>query len=136
MKMKNLLLCLLALIVVAPAWGGPAKPLVTSVTIELNNLTKTDDVSVLVAKLEKDAVYKAAGCGTADTSKGPTKIDCAKGDSGLMGFLSKNAPPSVMWSVTSLIERKCATGCSFMHCPPPSGPMVCCNTSTFQACPP
>lgn len=132
--MKNLLLFLLALIVAAPAWGGAANPLAVSVTIELNNLTDTDNVSALVAKLEKDAVHKAAACGTAKTTNGSTKIDCAKADSRLMGFLSKNAPPTVLWSITSLIEKKCTPGCLLMKCPPPGGPLVCCNTTTYKPC--
>lgn len=134
MKMKNLLLLLLALIVVAPAWGGTAKPLASSVTIELNNLTDNDNVSALVAKLEKNAVHKAAACGPAKTTDATTKIDCAKADSGLMGFLSENAPPTVLWSITSLIEKKCLPGCALMHCPPPNGATVCCNTTTLKAC--
>lgn len=132
--MKKLLLCLLALTVVAPAWGDTAKFIAPSVTIELNNLTKNDDVSKLVAKLKEDAVYKAATCGPADATKGPTKIDCARADSGLMDFLSKNAPPTVLWSITSLIEKKCAVGCSLMHCPPPGGPVVCCHTGPYTPC--
>lgn len=135
MKMKNLLLLLSALIVVAPAWEAGAAPLAVSVTIELNNLTDQDDVSALVAKLEKNKVHKAAACGPANTTKGGTKIDCAKADSGLMTFLSKNAPPTVLWSITSLIEKKCAVGCVLMKCPPPGGPVRCCNTATYQPCP-
>lgn len=132
--MKKLLLCLLALTVVAPAWGDTTKFLAPSVTIELNNLTKNDDVSKLVAKLKEDAVYQAAACVPAKATKATTKIDCARADSGLMDFLSKNAPPTVLWSITSLIEKKCAVGCALMHCPPPGGPVVCCNTTTLKAC--
>lgn len=28
----------------------------------------------------------------------------------------------------------CPTGCALMACPPPSGPVRCCNTTTHQAC--
>ena len=131
MKMKNQLLCLLALIVVAPAWGGPD----TSVTIELNNLGKDNDVSTLVAKLEKDPVYKSAGCGPAEIVKATTKIKCAKADSKLMAFLDKNAPPTVAWDINDIQGGKCNVGCVTMHCPPPNGPITCCSTSTYQACP-
>lgn len=132
--MKKLLLCLLALIVVAPAWGGNAQPFADSVTIELNNLTDKDDVSDLVKKLEQDAVYKAAACGPAKIVEATTKIKCAKANSKLMSFLDKNAPPTVVWNITSLQGGKCNAGCILMHCPPPSGPIVCCNTSTYKAC--
>lgn len=28
----------------------------------------------------------------------------------------------------------CPTGCALMNCPPPSGPIKCCNTTTLQPC--
>lgn len=132
--MKKMLLCLLAFVFAVTAWEAGAKPLASSVTIELNNLTDKDDVSDLVKKLEQEAVYKAAACGPANIVEATTKIDCVKGNSGLMSFLNKNAPRTVMWSIVSLREKRCLAGCTLMHCPPPSGPVVCCNTSTYKPC--
>ena len=28
----------------------------------------------------------------------------------------------------------CPTGCVMMHCPPPGGPIECCNTATYTPC--
>ena len=28
----------------------------------------------------------------------------------------------------------CPTGCTSMHCPPPAGPVECCNTTTYKPC--
>jgi len=147
--MKNMLLILLALIVMpvaVPVWAGDAaiapstpKPSAqtmraapdtqTSVVIELKGSPKS--TSALLANLEKDAVYKEAVCSTTKKSEKTAEIKCAKADSGLMAFLSKNAQ-AVHWSISE--EPGCPTGCSLMHCPPPNGPIVCCNQTTYIPC--
>ncbi len=134
--MKKLLLCLLALLVVAPAWGGTATFISwAGVAIELKG--SAESVSTLVAGLEKEAVYKDAACSTVPAKKsGKTaRISCDKADSGLMDFLTKNAPATVQWSISSVpAVGKCLPGCATMHCPPPGGPVRCCNTTTYAAC--
>lgn len=128
--MKNLLLSLLALIVVVPAWAGDAAPVSwAGVVIELKG--PTESVSALVAKLKKAPAYKAAACEAVNESK----FDCAKADSGLMAFLGKNAPASIQWSISSsAAEGKCLPGCAIMQCPPPGGPIRCCNLTTKMPC--
>jgi hypothetical protein len=134
--MKNLLLLLLTLVAIAPAWGENAAPLSLGVVIELKG--PTEGVSDLVAKLKNAPVYKAAACETANKSEATVRIDCAKADSGLMVFLSKNAPPTVQWSISAAEgSRPCpgTPGCQVMHCPPPNGPLMCCHsTSPYGAC--
>lgn len=127
MKLKNLLLCLLALLVVSPAWAGDAAPVSwAGVVIELKG--PTESVSALVAELKKTKAYKAAAC---DVSS-ELKIECAKADSGLLAFLGKKAPATVQWSISSApVEGKCTTGCALMACP---STVMCCNTTTHKPC--
>ena len=138
--MKNLLL-LLSVLIVVPAWAGDAVPVSgTGVVIELKGSAKS--LSVLVADLEKDAVYKAAECSSKPMKKsGKTaKITCAQADGALLAFLAKNAPANVHWSISAAATKRvstatskgvaplgCPTGCSLMNCPPPGGPVVCCK---------
>lgn len=130
--MKNLLLSLLALIVVVPAWAGDAAPLSLGIAIEFKGPSK--DVADLVAKLKKDPVYKAATCESVNESK----VACAKADGGLLAFLDKNAPAAVKWSISAADGTKpCpgTVGCKVMNCPPPGGPLRCCHTTApFAAC--
>lgn len=132
--MKKLLLCLLALIVVAPAWGSSAVLASwAGVIVELKG--SNQDISALAAKLEKAPVYKAAACAPANIAGDAAKIDCAKADSGLMTFLGKNAPATVQWSISSAaVENKCLPGCTTMRCPPPGGPVMCCYMSNYTPC--
>lgn len=134
MKIRNLLLSLFALIIVAPAWGGSPESIGwAGVTIELKGPDQS--VAALAAKLEKDPVHKAASCGPAKAAEGATKTDCARADSGLMAYLSKNELATVQWSISSSdAGGRCPVGCVYMHCPPPTGPVVCCNTATYKAC--
>jgi len=146
--MNTILPLLLALIVV-PAWAGDVasapsmpkqKPMQTSlvtetgVVIELKGSAR--NTSALVADLEKDAVYKEAAC-----SKKPGKIvriSCAKADSALMAFLSKNAPANVHWRISTATSTRlstepvgCASGCVLAPCPTT---VVCCSITTHQPC--
>lgn len=134
--MKNLLLCLLALFVVAPAWGGDAAPLSLGVVIELKG--PADGVSTLVAKLKKIPAYKAAACEAANNLEATVKIACAKADGRLMVFLDKNAPATVQWNISSSSGGKpCpgTAGCKVMNCPPPGGPSMCCHmTAPYAPC--
>lgn len=126
--MKNLLLCLLALTVAVPAWAGSTSWV--GVDIELKG--PPESVSVLVANLKKQKVFKAASCEISNESK----ISCAMADSRLMAFLGKNASVTTQWSISSSpIQNKCVPGCRTMRCPPPNGPMTCCNVFTLQVCP-
>lgn len=131
--MKNLLLFLLASIIVAPVWAKGAESLSLGVVIELKG-SSPEEIATLIAKLKKAPVYKAAACEAANESK----IACAKADNRLMGFLSKNAPASVQWSISSADgARPCpgTTGCTIMHCPPPTGPIMCCHsTAPYGPC--
>ena len=43
----------------------------------------------------------------------------------------KTAPAAVSQGVP---PPGCTTGCSLMACPPPTGSVKCCNTTTHQAC--
>jgi hypothetical protein len=130
--MKKLLMFLLALIVVAPAWAKDDSALSsTGVVIKLKG--SGESVSTLVADLKKQKVFKTAICGIVEESE----IYCGIADSGLMAFIGENAPAAVEWSISSTppIHTLCVPGCRAMHCPPPGGPVTCCNTSTLQACP-
>lgn len=126
--MKNLLMCLLALVVVAPAWGGEAAFVSLGVAIEFKGPPK--DVADLVAKLKKDPVYKAATCESVNESK----VACAKADGGLLAFLDKNAPAAVKWSISAADGAKpCPAGCAAMPCP---SIVRCCTIATpHQPCP-
>lgn len=109
----------------------------TGVSIKLNGPAK--DIAALAADLEKDAVYNKAGCSSAPGKKSKTRaaIKCAKPDSALMEFLTKNAPAGVSWSISAAAGEPvaaCPSGCVLTNCPPPSGPIKCCNTTTFQPC--
>jgi len=145
MKMLPLLLAL----IVVPAWAGDAAPVTEqSVNIELKGATKS--LSALVADLEKEAVYKEAGCSSKPVKSGKiAKISCVKADSTLMAFLSKNAPAKVNWTISStatsaskapaaasaeITPLGCPVGCALMACPPPSGPVKCCNVTTHGSC--
>lgn len=128
MKTRNLLLSLFALIVVAPAWGGSTESIGwAGVTIELKGPDQS--VAALAAKLEKDPAHKAASCGSAKAAGGTTKIDCARADSGLMAFLSKNELATVQWSISSSVagDRPCPAGCALMPCP---STVKCCTIAT------
>lgn len=136
--MKKLLLCFLALIVVAPAWGGSAV-LASWAGVAIEFKGPAESVSALVAKLEKDPVHKAAACGPARTAEGATKIDCDKADTGLMAFLGQNELATVQWSISSVAAgpKPCpgTPGCVVMRCPPPSGPNMCCHsTAPYAPC--
>ena len=144
--MKKLPL-LLALIVL-PAWAGDVAPVAEKgVSIELKGASK--NLSALMADLEKDAAYKEAACSGKPAKSGKAaKITCGKADGALLVFLSKNAPANVRWTISAAATApatrapapaasaplSCPTGCAVMNCPPPSGPIVCCNTTTHQAC--
>ncbi len=140
--MKNLLL-LLAFIAV-PVWAGDAVPVSeTGVVIELKG--KAQGLSALMAGLEKETAYNEAGCSSKPAKSGKTaKITCAKADGALLTFLSKNAAAKVHWTISAAATSaapsavssplSCPTGCSLMNCPPPSGPVMCCNTTTHQPC--
>lgn len=142
--MKNILLFLLTVIVV-PAWAEDVmSDTAAGVIIELKG--SSQDISALTAKLEKETVYQDAVCSSqlARKSGKILKINCAKADSALMTFLSKNAPTKVHWSISvaaaklniSAAPVGCATGCQMLYCPPPSGPYECCKktSSGYQAC--
>lgn len=129
--MKKLLLSLLALIVVAPAWGASS-----GIAIEVKS-EKAEEVSALVAKLKKAPAYKAAACNIANKLAEDVMIVCDKADGRLVTFLDKNAPVSVKWSISSATDRPCpgTPGCQIMHCPPPGGPTMCCHTTApYGAC--
>ena len=133
--MKKLLSLLFVLIVV-PAWAGDETPVTQAgVSIELKG--SIVNLSSLVSGLEKEAVYKEAGCASNSEKKSAetATISCVKAEGALLTYLSKNAH-SVHWSIsaTSPSSMGCAAGCQTMHCPPPSGALVCCNTTTHKAC--
>ena len=52
-----------------------------------------------------------------------------------MAFLGKNLSAIVSPAAAGdSSEPGCPTGCVLMACPPPSGPVKCCNTTTYQPC--
>jgi len=160
--MKKIVLLLLSALVVAPAWAEEekapapsAKPAEmqaasadaqtaetraapvaqTGVVIELKGAAK--DTAALSANLEKDAVFKDAGCSTKSARKS-AKITCAKADSGLMAFLAKNAPANIRWSISAapitmkaLALPTTATACYRLIC---SGVAGCFTKGCFSTC--
>ncbi len=136
--MKKMLPFLLALIV-APAWAADEMPFPEAgVTIELKG--ESAKLSAVLGEIEKETVYKEAGCATKPAKKAAKKasISCTKADGALLTLLSKNAQ-TVRWSISGAAYRAaapmaCPTGCVFMNCPPPAGPVRCCNTATHTPC--
>lgn len=64
----------------------------------------------------------------------PTAIQTApdtKACSEKLALLSENA--STKGSVESTLG--CPPGCQMMNCPPPSGSVRCCSTTTYTPCP-
>lgn len=127
--MKKILL-LLSVLIASPALAAD-----TGIVIDLKGPTK--DVSSLVADLKKEAAYQDAGCAAAN--KSGKKIQCARADGALLTFLSKNAPPKVIWHISAApatsVGGSCPPSpCSMMHCPPPTGPIKSCCTATYMPC--
>ncbi len=144
MKKLTLLLALLVL----PAWAVDTAA-ERGMNIELSGPAKS--VAALVADLERNAAYPEAGC-TARSKVGKTaKIVCTKANGALLTVLN-GAPANVRWSISSANKVQpvgattatavapvdtaegCAAGCATMRCPPPNGPVMCCNIKTYQAC--
>lgn len=137
MKKLSFLLAMIAL----PAWAADTAPTAErGMSIELKG--PAPSVSALVADLEKNAAYKDAGC-AARTGKAGKKarIACARADGALLTALGGSAPADVRWTISSAMAvgapaapLGCPVGCSYMRCPPPSGPAACCNTTTLKVC--
>ncbi len=111
--MKRIALLLLALIA-APAWAedapAPAPATQTAVTVQLSGSVK--GVQALLAKLEKDAVYKDSGCSGKPMKKSAkaAKISCTNAGGALLAYLGENAPDKVRWSISAAGARMSATG--------------------------
>ena len=81
-----------------------------------------EDVSVAPSTTEPFARPTQAAPGS--------KANCVQ-----LAFLStKPSTKALPQSADGSSEPGCPTGCMLMNCPPPSGPVQCCNTSTFQPC--
>lgn len=125
--MKKMALLLLASII-APAWAedapAPAPATQTAVTVQLSGSSK--GVQALLAKLEKDAVYKDSGCSGKPMKKSAktAKISCTNAGGALLGYLGENTPDKVRWSIsgaaTPMLATRamssCPTGCTLTIC--------------------
>ncbi len=128
--MKRVVLLLLALVAV-PAWAedapAPASATQTTVTVQLSGSAK--GVQALLAKLEKDAVYKDSGCSGKPMKKSAktAKINCTNAGGALLAYLGENTPQKVRWSISgtaggmsatqTLAPRLvCPTGCTATIC--------------------
>jgi hypothetical protein len=142
--MKKMALLLLASIA-APAWAedapAPAPAAQTAVTVQLSGSAK--GVQALLAKLEKDAVYKDSGCSGKPMKKSAktAKISCTNAGGALLGYLGANTPHKVRWSIsgaaTSMSETQtlaprlvCPPGCAATTC----GPVFGCFKKGCIAC--
>lgn len=112
----NKLLLILSVLLVAPASAGEAAPSSagqTAVTVQLSGSAK--GVRAMLAGLEKDAVYKEAGC-SAKPMKKPAKtakINCTNANGALLDYLGKNTPSQIRWSISGAapqIRSASATG--------------------------
>jgi hypothetical protein len=83
-------------------------------------------VRSLLDQLAGDDAYKAAECKPMKTGKtgAVLGLSCDKPGSALMDMLDQHAPSGVTWTLSA---RGCAAGCGMMHCPMPSGPILCCK---------
>jgi hypothetical protein len=128
--MKKMALLLLASII-APAWAedapAPAAATQAAVAVQLSGSAK--GVQALLAKLEKDAVYKDSGCSGKPMKKSAktAKISCTNAGGALLGFLGQNSPDKVRWSISGAGARMsatqtlapriiCPTGCTATVC--------------------
>lgn len=69
----------------------------------------------------------------APSTQKPTEMQIApdtKACSEKLALLSEEASPK--GSVESTLG--CPTGCNMTNCPPPGGPVQCCNTTTHAPC--
>jgi len=103
---KIMQLMLLAAFISLPAWAGEAVAPVTATP---------------KATPEATAVTPEATAKKAKTKKAKSKKGTAK----------KATPAATSAAVSQSI---CPPGCAMMNCPPPSGPIKCCNTTTHNAC--
>jgi len=116
--MKNFLL-LLSVLIAAPAWAeeaAPASASQTAVTVQLTGSAK--GVRAMLAGLEKDAVYKDAGCSAKSMKKSAktAKISCANAGGALLDYLGKNTPDKVRWSISSAVATRAALACAIQTC--------------------
>jgi hypothetical protein len=130
--MKKIALLLLASII-APAWAeeaaAPAPATQTAVTVQLSGSAK--GVQALLAKLEKDAVYKDSGCSGKPMKKSAktAKISCTNAGGALLGYLAENTPDKVRWSISGAATpmsatramSSCPIGCALTICGGVSG---------------
>ena len=118
--MKKLLL-ILSVLLAAPAWAGEAAATAEqaaapaaqiAVTVALSGASK--GVRALLAELEKDAVYKEAGC-SAKPMKKPAKtarISCTNASGALLDYLGKNTPSKIRWSISGAAPLTMSTAAS------------------------
>lgn len=139
--MKKMALILLASIAV-PAWAedapAPAAPAQTAVTVQLAGSSK--GVQALLAKLEKDAVYKDSGCSGKPMKKSAktAKISCTNAGGALLAYLGENTPDKVRWSISGATTpmsatramSSCPVGCALTICNGVTG----CFRRGCQAC--
>ena len=119
--MKKLLMILL-LLIVAPAWAAEATPASagqTAVTVQLSGSAK--GVRAMLATLEKDAVFKDAGCSAKPMKKSAktAKISCNTASGALLDYLGKNTPSKVRWSISGtapLAMSTTASTCALQTC--------------------
>lgn len=104
--MKNLLLLLSALIFAAPAFAA-------------------DTAGAASAVPSASAAPEKAT--QPDTAKKAKKTKKAK---------KKTAPKKKAEATATegVAPMGCPTGCQTMNCPPPGGPVRCCNTATYTPC--
>lgn len=121
--MKNKLLLLLALVAM-PAWAGG---------VDIQFKGKAKDVKSAVEQMQKDKSFQDAAC---TVSK--NKVHCDQAAGALLEYLDANT--ALRWTISSSAKMPmkstatCPVGCLLMHCPPPGGSVVCCNTKTYAPC--
>lgn len=119
--MKKLLL-LLSMLIAVPAWAGDVTSSSagqTAVTVQLSGSVK--GVRAMLAGLEKDAVYKDAGCSAKPMKKAAktAKISCSHAGGALLDYMGKNTPNKVRWSISSAVgtvAARAALACAVQTC--------------------
>jgi hypothetical protein len=121
--MKKLVLTLLILTSAAYA-AEPVPAKHASAFVQLKGSHKT--IRGELEQMQKDDAYKAAVCTPYKIGKSGSVsgLSCDKPDSALMDMLNRHASSGMQWTLTA---SSCAVGCTLMHCPYPTGPIVCCN---------
>jgi hypothetical protein len=86
-------------------------------------------VALLNKRIKADSRFKEQGC--EDIGKHESRYVCKKNDANTQILFQASVTSGVQLDA---LTTACPTGCVYTHCPPPSGPYRCCNTTTYQPC--